>query len=243
MGRKLFSRSRPGNIIYIVGNMPNYRIERFGTEQQAVVIIDDFFSEPEKLVSEAQAQSFSKQRPFYPGISAPANPVYLAENMDFLKKAIIEAFGFSRGMSLVECNYSLVTTWPEHLLPIQSMPHYDGVDPGRLAVLHYLCGPDKGGTGFFRHKATGFETITDVRFQTYKSKLSEEAEVLGLPPKSYICKSTSQFEQIEKVEAKYNRCIIYRSVALHSGLIPKNFSFRGDCEKGRLTINTFLDAR
>jgi hypothetical protein len=146
-------------------------------------------------------------------------------------------------MSLVDCNYSLVTTRPEHLLPIQSLPHYDGVDPGRLAVLHYLCGEDKGGTGFFRHNATGFETVTKTRFQAYKSKLEEEAKTLGLPQKSYICESTRQFEQIGKLEAKYNRCILYKSVALHSGVISKNFSFSQDCEKGRLTINTFLDAR
>mgnify|MGYP003120670622 CR=1 FL=1 len=243
MGRKLFSRSRLGNIVCIVGDMPNYRIERFGTEQQAVVIIDDFFSEPDKLVSEAQAQSFSKQRPFYPGISAPANPVYLAENMNLLKKAIIEAFGFSRGMSLVDCNYSLVTTRPEHLLPIQSLPHYDGVDPGRLAVLHYLCGKDKGGTGFFRHNATGFETVTKTRFQAYKSTLETEIREEGLPPKSYINETTRQFEKIGEVTASFNRCIIYRSIMLHSGLIPDDFLYEKNPKNGRLSVNTFLQAK
>lgn len=223
--------------------MSDYKVERFGREKEPIIIIDDFYSKPDVLVELAAKQIYSQTRPFYPGVSAPADPSYLAEKMGLLQEAITNVFGFNAGMRLIECNYSYVTTPPDKLMPIQSLPHYDGVETGRLALLHYLCGPKKGGTAFFRHKATEFETITEERFETYKSVLTQEAETYGLPAKRYMTLSTDQFERIGYVEAKFNRCVLYRGILLHSGMIPKIHNFEVHPDRGRLTINTFLRAK
>ena len=217
-----------------------YDIKYIGKERQPVVIIDDFFSRPDVLINEAKLSRFEPRGRFYPGIRAPGNVNYLAENMALLTNILKDVFEIEQGVRVIECNFSLVTTAPEDLQPIQCLPHYDGLDTGRFALLHYLSAKDKGGTAFYRHRQTGFETITDERFERYKTTLEAEAKVNGLPMKQYFNESSDQFEQLLKIEARPNRMIIYRSVTLHSGYIPESFDFTSDVDAGRLTLNTFL---
>lgn len=222
---------------------PSYKIERFGHEQEPIVIIDDFFSDPEALRADAASKSYQKLGPFYPGIRAQANPVYFGERMALLTEVLKNVFDFQKGAELTECAYSLVTTRPGELMPIQSMPHYDGLEEGRVALLHYLSPAKMGGTAFYRHKGTGFETVTEARFETYKEALSEDVKKYGLPLKAYHTENSENFEQIGKVEACVNRCVIYRGITLHSGYIPLGFNFAKDPLKGRLTVNSFLSKR
>lgn len=217
-----------------------YTVERFGLEQEPVVIIDDFCSDPQALINYTIDQAFEKRGPFYPGIRMAGDVNYLAERMSMLTEILKNVFGVRDGARVVECNYSLVTTRPDDLMPIQCLPHFDGLDMGRFALLHYLSDVDKGGTAFYRHNSTGFETVTADRFETYKGQLEAEAANFGPPPKRYFNTSSPQFEQIFNVPAKLNRLIIYRSITLHSGCIPDEFDFNKNPTLGRLTLNTFL---
>lgn len=47
---------------------------------------------------------------------------------------------------------------PPVLAPIQRLPHVDGLEAERIAILIYLSGTARGDTGFYRQRATGFET-------------------------------------------------------------------------------------
>lgn len=225
-----------------MSNKP-YSVEYFGHEKEPIVIIDDFSSHFQFLREQAALKSYQKLGPFYPGIRAQADPSYLNEHMALLKDILIHEFAFANGASLTECAYSLVTTPPADLTPIQCMPHYDGTDDGRLAVLHYLSPSQFGGTAFYRHRKTGYETITEDRFSNYKNTLEEEIADIGLPEKTYINKNTPLFEMIGQIEARPNRCILYRGITLHSGFIPDGATLDTDPAKGRLTINTFLSKR
>ncbi|WP_371395371.1 DUF6445 family protein [Fretibacter rubidus] len=219
---------------------PHFTVERFGNEGQPVVVIDDFAASPDALLETASHATFEKRGLFYPGIRAPANPQYLTEQGALIAQILIEVFGFTKPAQLTECAYSLVTTKPQDLMPIQALPHYDGLEPQRLALLHYLSGPKTGGTAFYRHDATGFETVTELRFERYKQALSEEAAQNGLPPQDYCRDDLNGFTRIGTVAAKKNRLVIYRGITLHSGDIPKGLPFSTDPLRGRLTINSFL---
>jgi len=221
----------------------SYKIERFGREQEPVVIIDDFYSDPETLLRDAASRNYQKLGPFYPGIRAQASPAYLGERMALLKEVLINVFNMHDGAELTECAYSLVTTRPKDLMPIQSLPHYDGLDKERLALLHYLSGPETGGTAFYRHRKTGFETIHQDCFERYKETLQDEAKLIGLPKRDYFREDTEQFERIGMIDAAYNRCILYRGITLHSGFIPNNLPFSPNPRKGRLTVNSFLQKK
>lgn len=222
---------------------PSVRVTHHGAENQPVVIIDDFTSGPERLVEDACTRSFSALGPYYPGIRAPAPAAYLAEAGDLLESVLRDVFDIRSGAALVECNYSLVTTPPGELQAIQRLPHFDTTDPGRIALLHYLCRPGQGGTRFFRHRATGYETVTADRFESYRETLHAEASRFGLPPARYFGNGSDQFEEIGHYEAAFNRVLIYRGLTLHSGAIPEGFACSKDPGTGRLTVNTFFQAR
>ena len=153
------------------------------------------------------------------------------------------AFGITSGVGLEACNFSLVTTPPEKLTPPQRLPHFDTIDTGRIAVLHYLCRPEHGGTAFYRHRRTGFETVTADRFERYQRVLHEEAGEHGLPPARYFHGATTQFDAVAEYDAVFNRALIYRGATLHSGSIPAGFGFSGNPRLGRLTVNTFFQVK
>lgn len=225
------------------GKAPVFEVLRFGVEREPVVVIDDFIAAPEQLRDTARQQQFKPAGHHYPGHRAPAPSAYLAERMDVLEKVLRDVFGMASGASLIECSYSLVTMPEASLTPIQRLPHFDGTDPGRVALLHYLCQPEEGGTDFYRHVSTGFETITEDRLPAYDAALRKEAEAKGLPEAAYFSGSSEQFEMIGSVEAAWNRMVIYRGLQLHSGRIMKAHEIGTPGFRPRLTVNTFLAAK
>lgn len=222
---------------------PSPTIGRIGHEGEPIVVIDDFSSNPAALVEQAAAKAFAPLGPHYPGIRAPLGAQYLSERMGLLQKLLSDVFGLQDGANLLECNFSLVTTPPDALAPLQRLPHFDAADPGRIAVLHYLCGPEDGGTAFYRHRASGFETVSPSRMDDYSSLLEDEMERRGPPEADYLRGDTALFEQTYRVEAAFNRLVIYRGWTLHTGLIPAGHPLPADPRTGRLTVNTFLQAR
>jgi len=222
---------------------PSLTIGRIGHEREPIAVIDGFSSDPASLVEQAAVQAFGPLGPHYPGVRAPAQASYLAERMDVLQDALTHVFGLAGGADLVECNFSLVTTRPDALRPIQCLPHFDSTDPGRIAVLHYLCGPADGGTAFYRHRTTGFETVSASRMEDYSGALDGDVARHGMPGADYLRGDTALFEQTYRVEAAFNRLVIYRGWTLHSGVIPAGHALPADPRRGRLTVNTFLQAR
>ncbi|NNM13576.1 MAG: hypothetical protein HKO58_04570 [Gammaproteobacteria bacterium] len=240
-----FIRSYCKNVTFnhqlvILNTSPTYQVLRFGHEQEPIVVVDNFSTNPEELVTIASRSAFNKNNSYYPGIRASAPANYLAQNNSLLEDIIRNIFHIESGVRLLDCNYSLVTTLPDRLTDFQCFPHFDGLEKGRLAVLHYLCGGESGGTAFYRHKNTGFETMDQSRHKEYTSARYREFEQSGPPTKAYATGSTDHFEQIGRIDAKFNRLIIYRGQTLHSGHISENFTFSNDPEIGRLTINTFF---
>lgn len=222
---------------------PSVTIRRIGQEGEPIVIIDGFHEAPEDLLLKADGLSFGQLGPHYPGVRAPADAAYLTRRIELLQTLLSDVFGISAGADLLECNYSLLTTPPAELRPVQRLPHFDSTDPGRIAILHYLCGAESGGTAFYRHHSTGFETISDDRMEDYSRLLEADIARLGAPAADYVRSDTALYAQTFRVEAAFNRLIIYRGWTLHSGLIPEALPLLADPRTGRLTVNTFLQAR
>ncbi len=138
------------------------------------------------------------------------------------------------------CFLSLVTTPPEALTRVQRLPHVDGLERERIAILIYLAGTDKGGTAFFRQRATGFETVDADRLPAFEAALDAGLAEHGEPPPAYIAGDTELYEQIASYEARPNRGLIYRGHALHCAAIPPGVPLPADPVRGRLSINSFL---
>ncbi|MEL6569420.1 MAG: DUF6445 family protein [Pseudomonadota bacterium] len=220
-----------------------YETLMFGAENEPVVVIDGFSSDPDALLAAARAARYGPAGHHYPGQRAPAPASYLHERGQMLSQILSEVFNMPGGADLIECNFSVVTTPPSALTPIQRMPHFDGTAANRLALLHYLCPAEAGGTSFYRHRATGFETITDGRLAAYDAELRKEVTENGLPPAEYFHSSQYQFERIGQVPAVFNRMVIYRGITLHSGDILQPEQIGSGLETSRITVNTFLAGR
>ena len=215
-------------------------IHHQGTEREPVIVIDDFAADPDQLIDEAATRSFARTMPYYPGIRAGIDARYHENLQRDLADLLADIFDYGNGIHVEGCCFSLVTTRPADLTPIQRLPHYDGCDGTKLAVLHYLSGPEQGGTAFYHHRATGFETVREDRFAAYKQALEADIARVGLPQQDYLRADNALFEQIASYDAAFNRVLIYRGVTLHSGMIPAACAFSEDPRKGRLTVNTFL---
>jgi hypothetical protein len=136
----------------------------------------------------------------------------------------------------------MVTMPPDRLTIEQRLPHVDATSPGRIALIHYLSADDSDGTAFFRHRATGFETITAAREASYYSRLTAELHDTWAPPFAYMRDSTPLFERTTLIDARCNRALIYRSSLLHSGAISPDAALSPEPANGRLTVTAFLDA-
>lgn len=216
-----------------------FEIKYIGKSKEPVVIMDDFHPDVSGLRAIAKDASFERYAEFYPGVQAPADPTHLQPVTQLLTKALKDVFAVQHGVSLVQCSYSLVTTEDSDLKPIQRLPHIDTTDPGRFALLHYLAGAELGGTAFYRHRNTQFSVLSDENYDTYKEALEAE----GLPKAGYMRGSDDRFEMISHIEAKPNRAILYRSALLHSGFIAKGAVLSSKPAFGRLTLNSFFQAK
>jgi hypothetical protein len=160
-----------------------------------------------------------------------------------VQELICSTFGLAGPAALIESLYSIVTTPPELLTPIQRLPHFDGFEVGRIAMVHFLSHSEQGGTAFYRHRATGYETISAERHSNYDAALRRDVAAHGMPAPAYIAGDTPIFQQVSRFNALPNRVLIYRSRALHCADLPLGIALSPDPRVGRLTVNTFLIGR
>ena len=195
----------------------------------------------ERMRALAATRPFAPDGPHYPGIRTPAPEGYGAMIAKALAGPVGELMDWKdAAFEVIASDFSLVTTRPEALTPIQRMPHFDGTDEGVIAVLHFLCGDGFGGTAFFRHRVTGFERVTADRLARYDEVLRADVTTNGLPDAAYVAGSTPLFEETARFDARFGRLLAYPGVSLHSGRIPPDMPLSDDPATGRLTVNTFL---
>ncbi len=228
--------------------LPGWRVavERHGAERQPVVVIDGFAPDPERFVDDASFLAFRPMGERYPGVRALVPDALNRPLLDALAPVIAEVFGADgKGgeAAVVDAFYSLVTTPAAALAPIQRLPHVDEVSPRRLALLHFLSRDETSGTAFYRHRATGWETLDARRLPPYRAALEAEVARGGLPDAAYLAGDTPLFEQVAAYRGVWNRALLYRSHALHCALIPPTMTLSADPAAGRLTVNTFLELR
>jgi hypothetical protein len=218
---------------------PDIAIRPLGLEGEPLVTLDGFEPDAAALRTAALGAAFAAADEHYPGIRAPLPDGWLRSRMPLLATAIGRAFGRVRRVHVVDASFSIVTTPPGALSIRQRLPHVDAFGRERIAMILYLA-PDGGdGTAFFRHHATGFETIDSARAPGYFAQLGAELAAGG-EPHGYIAGDTPLFACVERAEARFNRALLYRSCLLHSGAIAPDAPLSPDPARGRLTVTAFL---
>lgn len=219
---------------------PSLAMLTIGAEKASVAVVDNFAPDPAYLRRFAETAAFAAGDLYYPGLKAPLPAGYFEAVNPVIAAVMVDVFGFTKGADVLRASYAIVTTPPDRLSIEQRLPHVDSLEAGRMAIVHYLSTDDGDGTSFYRHRATGFETLSEKRSPAYFNSLNAELRQYGEPAAAYMNGDTPLFEQIGHVGARYNRAAIYRGDALHSGAISADASLSPSPRDGRLTIASFL---
>jgi len=214
--------------------------QRFCGQSHDLVEIPDFLCDPESVRHAACLQKFAVITPQYPGLRAPLGEAVCAQWLESLAPLLREVFDLPDARWVMQAWFSLVTTPPERLLPIQCFPHVDGTDPRQIAMMLYLHDSPHGGTAFFRHRSTGLEALSAETFPAYRAALEADVARTGLPRPAYPTDGAPHFERIHATGGAFNSAVFYRGNLLHSGVIDNAAPLSADPRSGRLTINAFF---
>lgn len=224
---------------------PDVQSVQIGAHQ--LVFIDNFLQDPQALVEAACAATYqpcpgAAEGKGYPGIRAPAPAAY-AEALRELAEPLIKInFGVPEELPIRSSvdSFSLTTTPAAELGPLQRTPHFDASTPHHMAVLLYLCDGRHGGTGFYRHRATGIQRVTAENREGFLDQYFAEINQRP-PPARYYAEGDAQFEFLGMIPARFNRLVVYPGSLLHTACIHPGLSISSDPRRGRLTVNTFYD--
>lgn len=239
-------------------SIPSTHFFRWGDTQLPVLVMDDVHPDPHGLVQAINANSeFTHQsRDLYPGERAIASEAYRNFITQTLINTALEALHAHQAISSTSqlegtpfCVFSRTNLPANALLPIQCIPHFDCTyddgegdgevpSPMQWALVHYLFDGNFGGTGFFRHHSSQLEAITKQTQGRYQRMLNDDIHRYGKPEQVYLQSAHPLFSLEAKVEAKYNRAILYPAHVLHSGLVNDEaiIQYGG----ARLTANALL---
>jgi hypothetical protein len=215
-------------------------VERFSSDNHDLVTISHMLTTPDTVVRSASLQKFAKITPQYPGVRAALDPAAGKAWLARLAPLLSQWFGPPDTRWEMQAWYSLVTTPPAALAPIQRLPHVDGTDPANIAMMLYLHHTEHGGTAFFRHRSTGLSALTAQDYPRYAEALNSDVAKTGLPPAAYPTDGAPHFERIHTVPGHFNQAVFYRGNILHSGIIDNAAPLPADPRAGRLTINAFF---
>ncbi len=217
-----------------------------GNERNKVLCFDNFLASPEQLVDHARQSHFSPypaavQRKGYPGVRTAAPADFGSQLRNRIGDIIKNEFGIPEEARITPLQDALcLMTVPEtELGPLQRVPHFDASNPFFFATLLYLCGEEHGGTGFYRHNSTGYESITPERCDLYLDSSYEELNNKK-PERRYFSESNDFFTRVGFIPARFNRLVVYRGCVLHSANILSEISLNPDPVAGRLTANIFF---
>lgn len=216
-----------------------------GEEKTPVIIIDDFAMDTGDIIEYAchSVDYGVDDTSAYPGVRGELPRSYVRMVLNTIYRLLFQVYSVpdSLGLKTVNTVYSLISTPVDELVLAQCNPHFDSNDSLYLAVLHYLNPGDFCDTGLFRHKPTGFETVTQPRLDEFIQSSKTFIESHGEPPQEYINSSTNHFELYDRVQYKPNRLVAYPGCLLHSGLVDPARDINPDPRTGRLTANIFVD--
>lgn len=238
---KVYHRAMGSGIGQAAGEPPGVGVtlHREAGEGETLLAITGLVPDVDALVADAAGRSFAPVGPHYPGVRAAAGAALAGALRAAVAPLIARHFGLDPAPAVLEAYFSLVTTPPERLAPIQRLPHFDGVERERLALLLFLS-DTPGGTAFYRHRATGFETITAARLGDYDRALHADVARHGLPPAAYIAGDTPIFERVSRHAGTRGTALLYRGHRLHCADLPPATPLSADPRRGRLTLNLFL---
>ena len=220
------------------------KLELLGATKAPLLIIDNGSSQLDKIKKTAINSDFCvDQANNYPGIRAPIDRETVIAYIKPLLPFLYKVFKIPEQLTPhpIDNYYSLITTDEQDLTPSQTIPHFDTNNRYYIAMIHYLNDGDFGGTGFFKHKATGYEFVDQARRKPFLRSVERYLTDNINKPMQYCNARHPAFELHHSAEYKANRMLIFQGFMLHSTLVNTQRGICSSPQKGRLTANLFID--
>ncbi len=214
-----------------------------GHSRTRALLIDDALTDLSQIRQDAAAALFRPDpASYYPGVRAALPLAYARALLEALYPFLLRLVQPPPEYRLVPQQWylSLLTTPADQLQPLQRLPHFDKADPFHLAILHYLADGPHGGTGFFRHDASGLESIAATQQTPYFQQLQQQLDAQGGPAPGYPGEASAHFTLYQPLAYQPNRLLIYPGHLLHSALVEPALDLSADPRTGRLTANLFV---
>lgn len=209
-------------------------------------IVDDAMLRPRAWVEWAAAQRFYAPDYPYPGLVCEA-PAELRRGLaDFFTRHVRRHLGLRRLLQL-DLRFSLITTPPEALVPVQWLCHRDRLaHPGSdtvfaACVLYLFEDPVLGGTSFYAPRRGPEDTETIVADSQRLDAAAFSARH-GLRA-GYIGAGNRWFKRVASAPPAFNRAIFYDGSVFHSADVGRPERMVDDARRGRLTLNAFFTTR
>jgi len=225
---------------------PKYELQlkRIGRLKTPVLVLDKVLADIDAVRRDAISKAFSvPEQDYYPGIRAETSEDYSIAILRLLNWLIKNHYELPVGLRMQPQlgEFSLLTTPESELNPLQCLPHIDFPGRYRFAVLHYLNEGDFDGTGFYRHKPTDLEQVTEPRAEEFFGYIQQHVKDPAVNTETYFTDTTNEFELLDTVDYRPDRLLVYPTTQLHSGYIQdvaKNLD--SNPATGRLTANFFI---
>lgn len=210
------------------------------------VVVDDLLSHPEEVCHLAKYNTcfspIGTDGSYYPGVRDDM-PGRYEKNLNRFLQPLIEKFYFD-GIEVESISpksfLSLTTLEPGQLHLGQRVPHTDTLDQNGFAAVHYLCGEEHGGTSIYRFRPADVIQITEDMMPEMGERIFECANAAEEEHQGYLSESTSVFEKVASVKAKFNRLVFYKGNLLHGADITSPKSHSSNLDEGRLSVTSFL---
>lgn len=226
------------------------------------LVVDGVYADPSALRQFALGQQFSRTAGFYPGRFARVSeiPVALLALLNALLADRIGA-GLAYAPAYHHLTLAVTLTAPDALVPVQRQPHFDSFcdyaglvhlspamagtdDAPPLVAGGELAGSTATGTGFWRHRRTGWDRAPHARGQVDAATAQQIANVMleGLaePAPGYPVHSNDLWELVALVPRRFNRLLAYDARVFHTPHLP-GFMAPATLAEARLTQNLFLN--
>lgn len=177
-----------------------------------IIVIDDFYADPDAVRAQAMAGVYDSTLAYYPGVHAQIDKAELAPLFAQVAAIVNAVSGPICDAAAFVSDFSFVTTPADQMLAAQKHPHVDGLP---LAGVAYLSPQLTIGTSFFRHIPTGLALVRDPDEQhLYGSWLAEHGD--ATQPSSYAVDDHPTWQQLHTLEGRYNRMVMYPGNLFHS---------------------------
>jgi len=206
------------------------------SEDCPVLVVDQFYEDPEAVRQLALNGSYDSSLAYYPGLHSKIPPQALQPLYEQLAK-LLGALG-TPGLlpEHFSSDFSIVTTPASEMLANQKHPHIDGL---LVAGVIYLSPQLEIGTCLFRHLPTGKAMLRDAaEMADYGNWLREHGE--ATQPAGYAVEQDGIWKRLHTISGRYNRLVMYPGNAFHS-IDMRDVQANHTMDTARLTQRLFVN--